>query len=158
MGRVSNAKETLMTAVLELIWQGSYGATTIDQICERANVNLLQAASELTKRTEPTFPDSPSESGSPSDTGFAQAEQSSERAHSKTPSQGYTTLQFHRSAVALRKGAFGWISAHERALSALSMIGGFLFDNYAFRRIDLPNTQLVFIGYLALARSENVDP
>jgi TetR/AcrR family transcriptional regulator, transcriptional repressor for nem operon len=38
MGRVSNAKETLMTAVLELIWQGSYGATTIDQICERANV------------------------------------------------------------------------------------------------------------------------
>lgn len=38
MGRASNAKETLMTAVLELIWQGSYGATTIDQICERANV------------------------------------------------------------------------------------------------------------------------
>ena len=38
MGRVSNAKETLMSAVLELIWQGSYGATTIDQICERANV------------------------------------------------------------------------------------------------------------------------
>ncbi len=38
MGRVSNAKETLMGAVLELIWQGSYGATTIDQICEKAKV------------------------------------------------------------------------------------------------------------------------
>ena len=38
MGRVSNAKETLMSAVLELIWQGSYGATTIDQICEKAGV------------------------------------------------------------------------------------------------------------------------
>ena len=38
MGRVSNAKETLTKAVLELIWQGSYGATTIDQICEKANV------------------------------------------------------------------------------------------------------------------------
>jgi len=63
----------------------------------------------------------------------------------------YTTLDFHRSAASLRKGAFGWISAHERALSAVSMIGGFLFDNYFFRRIDLPNTQVVFIGYLTLA-------
>src|ERR1051326_15218 len=31
------------------------------------------------------------------------------------------------------------------------MIGGFAFDNYAFRRIDLPNTQLVFISYLSVA-------
>jgi TetR/AcrR family transcriptional regulator, transcriptional repressor for nem operon len=38
MGRVSNAKETLMCAVLDLIWHGSYGATTIDQICEKAKV------------------------------------------------------------------------------------------------------------------------
>ena len=27
-----------MRAVLDLIWQGSYGSTTIDQICERADV------------------------------------------------------------------------------------------------------------------------
>ena len=27
-----------MKAVLELIWTGSYGATTIDQICEKAGV------------------------------------------------------------------------------------------------------------------------
>jgi TetR/AcrR family transcriptional repressor of nem operon len=38
MGRVSDAKERLMEAVLELIWKGSYGSTTIDQICERAGV------------------------------------------------------------------------------------------------------------------------
>jgi hypothetical protein len=49
------------------------------------------------------------------------------------------------------KRTFAFIGRHERSLSAVSMVGGFVFDNYAFRRIDLPNTQLVFIGYLALA-------
>jgi TetR/AcrR family transcriptional repressor of nem operon len=38
MGRVSDAKERLMGAVLELIWSGSYGSTTIDQICDKAGV------------------------------------------------------------------------------------------------------------------------
>jgi TetR/AcrR family transcriptional repressor of nem operon len=38
MGRVSDAKEKLMDAVFELVWIGSYGTTTIDQICERAGV------------------------------------------------------------------------------------------------------------------------
>ncbi len=38
MGRVSDAKERLMTSLTELIWSGSYGSTTIDQICERAGV------------------------------------------------------------------------------------------------------------------------
>src|SRR4030095_15884600 len=38
MGRVSDAKERLMDALTELIWTGSYGSTTIDQICERAGV------------------------------------------------------------------------------------------------------------------------
>src|SRR5580704_5155987 len=38
MGRVSDAKQKLMDAVLELIWAGSYGNTTIDQICEKAGV------------------------------------------------------------------------------------------------------------------------
>jgi TetR/AcrR family transcriptional repressor of nem operon len=38
MGRVSDAKKKLMEAILELIWAGSYGNTTIDQICERAGV------------------------------------------------------------------------------------------------------------------------
>jgi TetR/AcrR family transcriptional regulator, transcriptional repressor for nem operon len=38
MGRVSDAKQKLMEAVLELLWTGSYGSTTIDQICEKAEV------------------------------------------------------------------------------------------------------------------------
>jgi len=38
MGRVSDAKERLMEAVKGLIWEGSYGSTTIDDICEKAQV------------------------------------------------------------------------------------------------------------------------
>jgi TetR/AcrR family transcriptional repressor of nem operon len=38
MGRVSDARPRLMDAVLELIWSGSYGGTTIDQICDKAGV------------------------------------------------------------------------------------------------------------------------
>lgn len=38
MGRVSNARGRLMEAMAELIWTGSYGSTTIDQICEKAGV------------------------------------------------------------------------------------------------------------------------
>ena len=38
MGRISDAKERLIKAVGELIWTGSYGSTTIDQICAKAGV------------------------------------------------------------------------------------------------------------------------
>src|SRR5688572_8750170 len=38
MGRVSDAKQRLMEAIAELIWTGSYGTTTIDQICDKAGV------------------------------------------------------------------------------------------------------------------------
>lgn len=38
MGRCSDAKQRLMCAILELIWTGSYGSTTIDQICEKSGV------------------------------------------------------------------------------------------------------------------------
>ena len=38
MGRCSDAKQKLMEAIEELIWRGSYGATTIDQICDKAGV------------------------------------------------------------------------------------------------------------------------
>jgi TetR/AcrR family transcriptional repressor of nem operon len=38
MGRVSDARERLMQAVSELIYRGSYGSTTIDQICDAAGV------------------------------------------------------------------------------------------------------------------------
>jgi TetR/AcrR family transcriptional regulator, transcriptional repressor for nem operon len=39
MGRTTDAKERLIEAVGELIWTGSYGSTTIDQICERADAS-----------------------------------------------------------------------------------------------------------------------
>ena len=38
MGRTSDAKDRLMTAALDLIWSESYGAVTIDDICQRAEV------------------------------------------------------------------------------------------------------------------------
>lgn len=38
MGRTSDARQRLMETVLELIWIGSYGRTSIDMICEAAGV------------------------------------------------------------------------------------------------------------------------
>jgi TetR/AcrR family transcriptional repressor of nem operon len=38
MGRTSTAKDRLIEAMIELIWTGSYGSTSVDQICERAGV------------------------------------------------------------------------------------------------------------------------
>ncbi|HTQ13190.1 MAG TPA: DUF2914 domain-containing protein [Rhizomicrobium sp.] len=44
-----------------------------------------------------------------------------------------------------------WVERYERQLSGAGMVGGFAFDNWNFRRIDMPNTQAVFAGYLSLA-------
>jgi TetR/AcrR family transcriptional regulator, transcriptional repressor for nem operon len=38
MPRTSNAKERLTDAAMDLIWENSYGATSVDAICERADV------------------------------------------------------------------------------------------------------------------------
>ncbi|HVU33923.1 MAG TPA: TetR/AcrR family transcriptional regulator [Opitutaceae bacterium] len=38
MGRTSDADERLMTAALDLMWEESYGAVSIDDICQRAEV------------------------------------------------------------------------------------------------------------------------
>ncbi len=38
MGRKSDAKERLLDAALDLIWERSYGVVTIDAICEKAGV------------------------------------------------------------------------------------------------------------------------
>jgi TetR/AcrR family transcriptional repressor of nem operon len=38
MGRTSDARERLMEAMMELIWVGSFGTTSVDHICERAEV------------------------------------------------------------------------------------------------------------------------
>src|SRR5438445_9410781 len=36
MPRVSDMKDRLMEAAMELMWQNSYGAASVDAICERA--------------------------------------------------------------------------------------------------------------------------
>src|SRR5215468_5663941 len=36
MPRVTDMKERLMEAAIELLWRNSYGATSVDAICERA--------------------------------------------------------------------------------------------------------------------------
>lgn len=38
MGRTSDARERLLNAALDLIWERSYGVVTIDAICEKAGV------------------------------------------------------------------------------------------------------------------------
>ena len=38
MARKSDGKERLLQAILDLIWQSSYGTLNIDAICERASV------------------------------------------------------------------------------------------------------------------------
>ena len=43
------------------------------------------------------------------------------------------------------------VKKYERQLSALSMVAGFIFDNYYFDRVDHPATQIVLAAYLALA-------
>jgi hypothetical protein len=44
-----------------------------------------------------------------------------------------------------------WIPRYERQLSAAGMIAGFATDNFMFRRVDLPNTQIIFLVYIAVA-------
>ncbi len=39
MGRTSDTRQRLMEAALDLMWEESYGAITIDDICRRADVN-----------------------------------------------------------------------------------------------------------------------
>ncbi|MEJ0053466.1 MAG: DUF2914 domain-containing protein [bacterium] len=46
---------------------------------------------------------------------------------------------------------FAWIQKYERHLSAAAMVAGFVADNVFFSRIDLPQTQALFVGYIALA-------
>lgn len=38
MGRVSDARERILAATIDLIWTGSYGAVSVDAICEAAGV------------------------------------------------------------------------------------------------------------------------
>jgi TetR/AcrR family transcriptional repressor of nem operon len=38
MGRTSDARERLIDSMMELIWTGNYGSTSVDQICDKAGV------------------------------------------------------------------------------------------------------------------------
>src|SRR5262252_3192079 len=38
MGRVSDAKERLLDAAIKLVWRNSYGAVSVEDICEEAGV------------------------------------------------------------------------------------------------------------------------
>jgi hypothetical protein len=58
-----------------------------------------------------------------------------------------------QTAIARGKTAWSWVSHHERPLSAFGMVAGFGVDNVTYRRIDLPNTHMLFIAYLAAAAS-----
>src|SRR5689334_9282110 len=40
---------------------------------------------------------------------------------------------------------------YERHISAASMVGGFMFDNSVLGRIDVAETQLIYLGYITLA-------
>src|SRR5229473_3240218 len=54
MPRVSNMKERLTDAALDLMWENSYGTTSVDAICERADAKkgsfyyFFKSKSELT--------------------------------------------------------------------------------------------------------------
>ncbi|HEX4861331.1 MAG TPA: DUF2914 domain-containing protein [Rhizomicrobium sp.] len=54
-------------------------------------------------------------------------------------------------AIKSMQSWLAWIPRYERQLSAVGMLTGFATDNFMFRRIDLPNTQIIFIVYLCLA-------
>ena len=56
-----------------------------------------------------------------------------------------------RPSIERAKTFYNWVKEYERSLSALAMVAGFATDNLMFRRIDLPNTQAIFVAYLALA-------
>ncbi len=98
-------------------------------------------------RVEPGF----SRAAVPGDIAELPPDDAKRVAHAGAASAGFTLAGALTSAHHLRKAAFGWVTRHERALSGASMVGGYGFDNYNFRRIDLPNTQLLFLAYLAMA-------
>lgn len=48
------------------------------------------------------------------------------------------------------KSLFVWMQAHERLLSAIAMLAGFVADSLLFGRVDLWQTHLVFAAYAAI--------
>src|SRR5258708_26843560 len=50
------------------------------------------------------------------------------------------------------KTVIAFAHQYERHLSAISMVGGYVFDSFAFGRVDHISTHIVFVAYLAVAR------
>lgn len=49
------------------------------------------------------------------------------------------------------KTVIAFAHQYERHLSAISMVGGYVFDSFAFGRVDHISTHIVFVAYLAIA-------
>ena len=66
MGRTSNARQRLLDAASNLLWEKSYHSVTVDEVCARAGLGhfLLATARRLAKRVAVTI--SPTDSGSQS--------------------------------------------------------------------------------------------
>jgi hypothetical protein len=62
----------------------------------------------------------------------------------------YTTLRA-LAEYPLVSPLFSTVKRYERPLSAVSMVAGFVFDNFYFDRVDHPATQIVLAVYLTLA-------
>src|SRR5262245_46069988 len=65
--------------------------------------------------------------------------------------RGHRTILSALAGYPLVSPLFTTIRRYERALSAGSMVAGFIFDNYFFERVDHPATQITLIGYLVVA-------
>src|SRR5581483_893734 len=60
-------------------------------------------------------------------------------------------LAARRARLAPFRTAFAFAQRYERHLSAVSLVGGYIFDTYTFGRIDHASTHVVFMTYLAVA-------
>ncbi|MGH6869964.1 MAG: DUF2914 domain-containing protein [Rhizomicrobium sp.] len=98
----------------------------------------------LTPKAEPQSPDVPQ----PEAASQAPSKTASESGSELAPTESFVA---GAATVSVLKFVFKWVERYERQLSGAGMVGGFAFDNYNFRRLDMPNTQLVFVGYLSLA-------
>lgn len=56
---------------------------------------------------------------------------------------------YHTLSIMFRS-AFAWMKKYERHLSAAAMLAGFIADNLLFKRVDVLQTQLVFLAYTAI--------
>jgi hypothetical protein len=49
------------------------------------------------------------------------------------------------------KKLFAWVARNERHLSTVVFVGGFILDNFAYERVDLPWVNILFMSFLVAA-------